>query len=66
LLDDVGGTPRGDDLERRRQVSDDYERDDRCNDEQREANIANARMDDCMRSYGVPFDPYDDGDEEDA
>ena len=40
--------------------------DDRCNDEQREANIANARMDDCMRSYGVPFDPYDDGDEEDA
>jgi len=47
-------------------VSDDNERDDRCEDEQREADIANARANDCMRAYGVPYDPYDDGDDEAA
>jgi hypothetical protein len=37
---------------------DDY--DDRCDDEQREANIAREHSDDCMQAYGVPFDPYAD------
>ena len=36
--------------------------DDRCDDEQREANISRARSRDRMAAYGVPFDPYDDGD----
>jgi hypothetical protein len=40
--------------------------DDRCDDEQREADISRAHSADCMESYGVPYDPYDDGDEEDA
>ena len=42
--------------------------DDRCDDEQREASISRAHSADCMAAYGVPFDPYDDGDceEEDA
>ena len=47
-------------------MSDDNERDDRCDNEQREDNISRARSRDCMAAYGVPFDPYDDGDEEDA
>jgi hypothetical protein len=38
--------------------------DDRCDDEQREADISRAHSADCMASYGVPYDPYDDGDEE--
>jgi len=40
--------------------------DDRCADEQREADMDRERADDCMSAYGVPYDPYDDGDEEDA
>lgn len=40
--------------------------DDRCDDEQREANIAQAHSRDCMESYGVPYDPYDDSEEEEA
>ena len=36
--------------------------DDRCDDEQREANISRAHSADCMAAYGVPYDPYDDGD----
>jgi hypothetical protein len=56
LLGDAGGTPRGDDLERRCQVSDDYERDDRCNDEQREANIANARI---SRAHSTAWRPME-------
>jgi hypothetical protein len=43
---------------------DDY--DDRCEDERREAAIADRHADGCMESFGVPYDPYDDGDEEDA
>jgi hypothetical protein len=47
-------------VEGRCQVSDpDY--DDRCDDEQREANISRAHSADCMAAYGVPYDPYDDG-----
>jgi hypothetical protein len=42
---------------------DDY--DDRCDDEQREANIAQEHSRECMRDYGVPFDPYADNEEED-
>jgi hypothetical protein len=38
--------------------------DDRCDDEQREADIERARARDCMRSYGVPYDPYDTGSDE--
>ena len=46
----------------------DYEPDydDRCDDEQREADISRAHSADCMESYGVPYDPYDDGDEEEV
>jgi len=44
----------------------DYDYDDRCDDEQREADISRAHSADCMESYGVPYDPYDDGDEEEA
>ena len=40
--------------------------DDRCDDEQREADISRARSRDCMASYGVPYDPYDDGEEEES
>ena len=40
--------------------------DDRCDDEQREANIAQEHSRECMRDYGVPYETYDDGDEEDA
>lgn len=44
----------------------DYEPDfdDRCDDEQREADIARAHSRDCMEAYGVPYDPY--ADEEEA
>lgn len=42
----------------------DHDYDDRCDDEQREANIAQAHSRDCMESYGVPYDPYDDCEEE--
>jgi hypothetical protein len=38
--------------------------DDRCADEQREENMDREHAGDCMASYGVPFDPYDDGGEE--
>ena len=41
------------------------EHDDRCDDEQREANISREHSRDCMASYGVPYDPYDDGEEAD-
>lgn len=52
-------------MEGRCAVSDpDY--DDRCDDEQREANVSRARSRDCMAAYGVPYDPYDDDDEEGA
>ena len=52
-------------MEGRCEVSEpDY--DDRCDDEQREANISRAHSADCMAAYGVPYDPYDDGNEEDA
>lgn len=34
--------------------------DDRCDDEQREADVSRAHSSDCMKIYGVPFDPYDD------
>jgi hypothetical protein len=40
--------------------------DDRCDDEQREADISRAHSADCMESYGVPYDPYADGDEEEV
>jgi hypothetical protein len=33
--------------------------DDRCDDEQREADVSRAHSSDCMASYGVPFDPYE-------
>jgi hypothetical protein len=40
--------------------------DDRCDDEQREADTSRAHSADCMAAYGVPFDPYDDGYEGEA
>jgi hypothetical protein len=36
----------------------DYDYDDRCDDEQREANISRQHSRECMADYGVPFDPY--------
>ena len=41
-----------------------HEYDDRCDDEQREADISRAHSAHCMESYGVPYDPY--GDEEEV
>ena len=38
--------------------------DDRCDDEQREADMAREHSADCMGAYGVPYDPYDDGGDE--
>ena len=38
----------------------DHDYDDRCDDEQREANISRQHSSDCMSDYGVPYDPYDD------
>jgi hypothetical protein len=32
--------------------------DDRCDDEQREADISRQHSRECMADYGVPFDPY--------
>jgi hypothetical protein len=32
--------------------------DDRCLDEQREADMADREEAGCLRDYGVPFDPY--------
>jgi hypothetical protein len=40
--------------------------DDRCCDEGREADIEARDADECSKAYGVPYDPYDDGNEEDA
>ena len=42
----------------------DYDYDDRCDDEQREADIEKARAKECMQIFGVPYDPYDYGEEE--
>jgi hypothetical protein len=39
-------------------MCDDY--DDRCEDERREAAIADQHARGCMESFGVPFDPYAD------
>jgi len=39
---------------------DDYERDDRCDDEQREADIWNRAEEQCER-LGIPFDPVLEG-----
>jgi hypothetical protein len=41
----------------------DHEHDDRCDDEQREANVSRQHSRGCMASYGVPFDPYADNEE---
>jgi hypothetical protein len=32
--------------------------DDRCDDEQREADLSRQHSRECMADYGVPFDPY--------
>lgn len=45
-------------------MSDDY--DDRMYLEEEEGNIAAERQRDNWRDYGVPFDPYDYEDEDDA
>lgn len=39
--------------------------DDRCYDEGREADIDREHSRGCMASFGVPYDPYDDGESED-
>ena len=39
---------------------DDYDRDDRCDDEQREADIWNRAEEQCER-LGIPFDPVLEG-----
>jgi hypothetical protein len=44
-------------------MSDDY--DDRCDDEQREADVSREHSRGCMESFGVPYDPYDDQEAED-
>lgn len=36
----------------------DYDYDDRCDDEQREADVSRQHSRECMADYGVPFDPY--------
>jgi hypothetical protein len=41
------------------------EHDDRCADEGREADIADRHADGCRESFGVGYDPYDDGEEAD-
>ena len=43
-------------------MSDDYN--DRCDDEQREADVSREHSRGCMESFGVQYDPYDDEDEE--
>jgi hypothetical protein len=43
-------------------MEDDY--DDRFDSEREEDAISKRRYDDCMRAYGLPYDPYADGEDE--